>query len=152
MKRSTDYSKLPKSRFLLRLFAVVFSLLAVFAAQSQTYYWVGGTGDWNQLAHWSTTDPTTVTTPAPSLPDQNTDVVFVDASFTSSIPDTVKVIDGFGVCRSMTWNLGAGTATKKPWWNQQKPLSVYGHFILHDNLRIYDMADIYFKASSGVWN
>lgn len=135
-----------------RVFLVLMTLiLPGLAVHSQTYWWVGGTGDWSEVAHWSSTDPTTLTTPVASLPDANIDVVFVDASFPSVYRDTVHLKVETGVCKSMTWDLGPLTASKKPLWNQQKPLQVYGSFTLHTNLSLYDLSDINFKATSGTW-
>lgn len=57
-------------------FTILFSLLTSFVV-SQTLYWVGGSGSFNDPKHWSLK---TGGTPAFVVPDINTDVIFDDNS------------------------------------------------------------------------
>jgi hypothetical protein len=54
------------------------------------YYWVGGTGSWDDLSHWATTSGGS--TYYSSLPDLNDFIIFDENSFSSE--DDVVTIDG----------------------------------------------------------
>lgn len=79
---------------------VVFLVNNCFAVD---YYWVGGSGNWNDVNNWATTSGGTVN--YTSLPTSNDDVFFDVNSFnaagqTVNIPATVANI----YCRNMNWN------------------------------------------------
>ncbi|HRD40082.1 MAG TPA: hypothetical protein PLC65_15760, partial [Bacteroidia bacterium] len=70
-----------------------FSLTASFA---QTYYWVGGSGKWNDPKHWSLTSGGN---PVFKAPDINSDVVFDNYS-----ADNVIELVGKNEVRSIYFN------------------------------------------------
>jgi hypothetical protein len=73
------------------------------AARAADYYWVGGTGQWDDLAHWARRSggPTTWT----QVPQSTDDVHFDASSFTAS-NQTVS-IGATVTCHDMSW-VGAG--------------------------------------------
>ena len=62
------------------LFAIGFAALLPKISNSQTRYWIGGTGSWTNTAKWSSTDPTTLTTSPAAVPLSTDDVIFNAAS------------------------------------------------------------------------
>ncbi|MFH2096316.1 MAG: SprB repeat-containing protein, partial [Bacteroidota bacterium] len=69
------------------------------AAVSNTLYWIGGTGDWNDPVHWS------LSSGGPQAgacaPTVNDDVIFDANSFSAA--GQVVSIDGNAFCHDMTW-------------------------------------------------
>jgi len=63
-----------------------------------TLYWISGSGNWNDPAHWSVA---TGGLPGICIPDKMTNVVF-DAA--SGINNDTVLIEGFAYCHKMTWN------------------------------------------------
>jgi gliding motility-associated-like protein len=61
-------------------------------AKSQTLYWVGGSGYWNDVNHWSTTPGGT---PAGQLPNATTDVIFDNQSSDNDF--TVHILQGIEI-------------------------------------------------------
>lgn len=79
---------------------------------SQNFYWVGGSGNWNDASHWSigvsggNPAVTNVDNCIPSI----TDDVFFDGNSFSANNQTVT-IDNDANCRNMLWDSAAGTRT-----------------------------------------
>src|SRR5207253_434784 len=79
------------------------------------YYWVGGTGNWNDLTHWATTSGGTIF--QNQIPTALDDVYFDANSFTA--PGQIVTLDVLTVlARSMNWtgvtntpSLNGGNAT-----------------------------------------
>lgn len=83
---------------------------AITSAAGAARYWVGGAGDWNDNAHWSTTSGGT---PGACIPTIYDDVYFDAGSFTA-VSKTVTVNNGNAYCRNINWT-GAANA---PIWNK----------------------------------
>lgn len=64
-----------------------------------TRYWVGGTGNWNDTARWSTTSGGAG---GADLPRSHDDVVFDSASNATAYTATVNAITGGNRCKSLT--------------------------------------------------
>ncbi|MFC7526915.1 Calx-beta domain-containing protein [Parapedobacter sp. GCM10030251] len=88
-------------------------------------YWVGGSGDWNEAEHWSTTPG------GPGgacVPTVDNDVFFDANSFTSGSSE-VTISQGHAYCRNMNWT-GAGfapTFTKSASFN----LEIWGNLVMN---------------------
>ncbi|HRY32417.1 MAG TPA: PKD domain-containing protein [Bacteroidales bacterium] len=67
-----------------------------------TYYWINGSGDWNDPEHWSETSGGTA---GSCLPTRRTNVVFDVASGIGG--DTISIRD-FAYCKDITWNVSTG--------------------------------------------
>ncbi|MBD2769121.1 T9SS type A sorting domain-containing protein [Hymenobacter sp. BT664] len=81
-------------------------------AHATDYYWVGGTGQWNDLAHWATSSGGSI---SPIQTPQSTDNVFFDANSFAASNERVT-IDGTVTCLDMNWTgavhaLAAGGTT-----------------------------------------
>jgi hypothetical protein len=126
-----------------------------------TLYWVGGTGNWNDVNRWSLTSGG-----APNgcvFPTSNDNVIFDNNSFTAS-GQTVS-LTATAVCKNMTWTSGVtqnptftgsfqltifgdlnalGTFT----WVQNNLLYVGGDFILNSNVNWNHAHYLYFQSDS----
>ncbi len=79
-----------------------FALIATsqpLADQRRTLYWVGGSGDWDDPAHWALGSGGTPGQPAPGPEDR---VIFNVESFPGSDPATVS-LKADAACFSLTW-------------------------------------------------
>ncbi|QQS29307.1 MAG: HYR domain-containing protein [Sphingobacteriales bacterium] len=129
-------------------------------APSVTYYWIGGTGNWNDGAHWSVSSGGA---PAGCSPNPQDDVVFDNNSF-SATGQTVTLLAN-AICRNMTWTTGVtqnptftgsfvmevngdlqvlGTMT----WVQNNILYPRGDFILNGNVTWNHAHYLYFYSDS----
>lgn len=118
----------------------------IVAAASQTFYWVGGTGNWSDPLHWSLSSGGASTG---CLPNAQDDIVFDHNSFTGisqSVNLTANVI-----CRNMTWTAGV---TLNPTFQGnfeldiQGDLQVLGVMTWIQNNILYPRGD--FKLNAGV--
>ncbi len=116
------------------------------SAPSTTYYWIGGTGNWNDGAHWAVSSGGTA---AGCSPNPQDNVVFDNNSFTGT-GQSVNLV-GNTKCRNMTWTAGV---TQNPTfqgnfimdiegdlnvlgsmtWIQNNVLFTRGDFILNTNV------------------
>ena len=83
---------------------------------SKTYYWIGGSGDWNNAANWSSSSGGSS---AQCIPTRIDDVIF-DANSFSTVSNTVSSID-LVECNNFIFKSNAQTFF-------QAALSVYGSF------------------------
>lgn len=74
---------------------------------SQTYYWIGGAGNWSESNHWSLTSGGTSGTCVPSL---NDDVVFDNASGFTAATQVVNV-DIPAACRNISFTASSNPPT-----------------------------------------
>lgn len=104
-----------------------------------TLYWVGGAGDWNNRAHWSTSSGGTGGACVPFTSDN---VVF-DANSGLTGGGTVTTSSS-SFCNDMTWTTGVGTVT----FNESATASfrVYGSVVLRPTVTLN--AIIEFRGSS----
>ncbi|RYY56569.1 MAG: T9SS type A sorting domain-containing protein [Chitinophagaceae bacterium] len=81
------------------------ALLSILCARSADYYWVGGGGNWTDLAHWRLASPAGSipgVTPSPS------DNVFFGgySGFGTTAPANTVTLQASGFCDNMTWEAG----------------------------------------------
>ncbi|MBO9152171.1 Calx-beta domain-containing protein [Chitinophaga sp. GCM10012297] len=100
------------------------------AASSGARYWVGGSGDWNDAAHWSATSGGAGGACIPSVAND----VFFDAKSFSSGSSSVTVSAGHAYCRNMNWTGAAfaPTLTKSTSFN----IEVWGNLVLNPAVRM----------------
>ncbi|MDJ1479522.1 PA14 domain-containing protein [Cytophagaceae bacterium YF14B1] len=77
-----------------------------FSTAARTLYWVGGTGNWSETAHWSLTSGGAG---GQCIPTINDDVNFNAGSFSSGTGTVTIDIDA--VCRTMNWTGATNTPT-----------------------------------------
>lgn len=109
------------------------------AGTGTTLYWVGGAGDWNNRAHWSTTSGGSGGACVPFTSDN---VVF-DANSGLTGGGTVTTSSS-SFCKDMTWGAGVGTVT----FSELNPAAfrVYGSVVLRSTVTLN--AQIEFCGSS----
>ncbi|RLD24702.1 MAG: hypothetical protein DRI71_01775 [Bacteroidetes bacterium] len=106
----------------------------------KNYFWVGGSGDWSDVAHWATANggSTKHTTP-PGIAD---DVSFTDLSFSGA--NQTVVIDQNAFCNNMTWTT---TVAQSPtlFGTFDIPLKIFGSFILAEGVH-RNVAELTFES------
>jgi hypothetical protein len=89
----------PSKRLFRHLWLLALGMLASATAHAADYYWVGGSGNWDDLSHWATSSGGSAT--YSQVPQSTDDVHFDDRSFTAS-NQTVSI--GTTVtCRTLDW-------------------------------------------------
>jgi len=93
-------------------------------------YWIGGSGDWNDSAHWSITSGGAG---GACIPTAANDVFFDANSFTAG-SSAVTVLQGNAYCRNMDWT-GANNAPTftKP---ATLDLEIWGNMVMNANVKI----------------
>ncbi len=115
------------------------------AVNSNDYYWVGGTGDWEDPTHWSFSSGGIGGVAGACLPSQNDNVYFDDQSFSTdgeSVSVNIEKIN----CRRMDWS----QIDDHVIFNNSvgSELDVYGSFLLSSNLNWDFAGDISFKGTN----
>lgn len=100
-----------------------------------TLYWVGGAGDWNNRAHWSTSSGGTG---GACIPFKNDNVVF-DAA--SGLAGSTVTTSSSSFCKDITWASGVGATT----FNESgtAPLRVYGSALLQPTVTMNANLEFY---------
>lgn len=82
------------------LLITILACLSCYTAQAETYYWVGGTGEWSDTSHWATTSGGNIFYGA--IPSADDDVIFDQNSFFA--PNQTVTIDvATASCRDFNW-------------------------------------------------
>ena len=117
-----------------QLFLILFFLFCIIAnntADAQTYYWVGGSGDWSDVSHWTnySNGPNTVY----SNPPGASDVVIFDNNSFDSPNQTVTFDVGAATVKDLYWQ----NATNNPVFSgasTNDSLTIRGNFVLNPNM------------------
>ncbi len=121
------------------LTSILFFLIS-FCSTAQDYYWIGGTGNWSDLTHWSATSG--------GSPDQAqlptaTNNVFFDAnSFTVS--SQIVTLDVEANCNSMNWS---GVVNFPTITGNGNDINIYGSLELSPDMTA-DFSDVEFESTS----
>lgn len=111
------------------------------SSASGARYWVGGAGNWNESAHWSTTSGGPGGACVPTVAN---DVYFDANSFTSG-SKTVTVSDGNAYCRNMDWT-GAAFSPVFTKATTAFRMEVWGNLTLNNTVAIN--AQLFFTGST----
>ena len=114
-----------------------------FDIELPSYYWVGGSGSWNDLSHWVTSSGgSTFHTNAPSANDN----VYFDANSFSAAGQTVSVSASAADCKSMDWT----GVTNGPEFDIDNELNVYGSLTFSSNMTLLSSGsyDLNFKSTA----
>jgi flagellar hook capping protein FlgD len=109
---------------------------------TRDYYWIGGTGNWSDLAHWEYTTDDVIYTDATELPTANDNVIFDDTTFPSGGQVTVDLAAN---CNDFYWDPISGANNPVIWGNSNNSLNVYGDFELAPGV-YRDLYNIYFNS------
>ncbi|MEQ8580852.1 MAG: MBG domain-containing protein [Marinoscillum sp.] len=99
----------------------------------ETYYWIGGEGNWNDGAHWSATSGGE---PVNSLPDETINVIFDDNSGTEDF--TVTIDDPYNV-RDITTSSTAFDIVFDNTHYSQDFVNIYGNVSLNSHVSFEDV-------------
>lgn len=104
-------------------------------------YWIGGSGRWNDPAHWA------LESGGPGghcIPSPADDVFFDHASFPS--PSALVYLDSAAYCRSINWtNAGGNPQFESP---DSVALHISGSLTLTPTMRLQLNGDLYFESDS----
>ena len=106
-------------------------------------YWIGGSGDWNDNSHWSTTSGGTGGACIPTVFDN---VYFNAASGFTAASRTVTVNNGNAYCRSLDWS----AATNNPIWNKATAwnVEVWGDTVKLNPAATFTVSPLTFKGNN----
>jgi gliding motility-associated-like protein len=83
---------------LLKIWLLLFLSILSFSSFSADRFWVGGTGNWNDVSHWSSESGGIGGVTIPS----STDNVFIDSKSFSAIGQSI-IVSGSASCNNLTW-------------------------------------------------
>lgn len=109
-------------------------LIAVFSwfsgtAMADDYYWVGGSGSWDEIAHWRTTSGGT-TLPG-IIPSANDNVFFDSNSVPQGVTSFTITVKGAANCKDIRFDGVTATPTM-----DGTTLNIYGSSFWHDGMRV----------------
>lgn len=116
---------------------------------AENYYWIGGTGDWSDPAHWSLSDLGTGES-AEAVPTINDNVYFNEFSFIND-GDTIYISQPNTYCRELDWGSLEHRAVLyfRPDTDDDKRIHIGGSLLLSPTLEILgDEVTWVFKAAS----
>ncbi|HTB32395.1 MAG TPA: SprB repeat-containing protein, partial [Bacteroidia bacterium] len=129
------------STFLRFSFAsLVFGLLS-FTGDAAKLYWVGGSGDWHNVSHWSLTSGGNG---GVSIPTINDDVIFDENSFNTA--NESVTLSGTTECHTITWTPEVLHPIING--NSTSSLNIYGSLLLTPQLTWNYKGEINFKSAS----
>ena len=105
-----------------------------------TLYWVGGSGDWNEKAHWSFSSGGAG---GACVPFKNDNVVF-DAG--SGLAGGTVTTSSSSFCKDITWASGVGATTFNE--NSSYLLRVYGSAVLQPTVTYNAVLDFYGSSAA----
>lgn len=106
-------------------------------------YWIGGSGDWNDNSHWSTTSGGTGGACIPTVFD---DVYFNASSGFTAGSKTVTVNNGNAYCRNLDWSAAANS----PIWNKATAwtIEVWGDTVKLNPTATFTVSPLTFKGNT----
>jgi len=113
------------------------------SAVPRTLYWVGGTGNWNDINRWSLSSGG----PGGECPPTSIDDVFFTGLSFNAASQSVTINIPTADCKSMTWT----GVTNNPSFNSSSSsnvLNIYGSYTLASGMNYNFNGPIYFMSSS----
>src|SRR5436190_6102708 len=126
-------------------FFLIICTLCIFSQNTNgaNYYWIGGSGDWNDLNHWATTSGGSIH--HGQIPTALDDVFFDANSFTSPSP-TVTLNVTEALCNNMDWT-GAGN-NPEFYGTIFNTLKIYGSLTLAPVMKLNFFGLVSFEATT----
>ncbi len=127
----------------LKLVLFVFLFFTFFTSSAFNYYWVGGTGNWNDLNHWATTSGGNIFhLEIPTALDN----VFFDANSFSGNGQSVNINVETAYCNDIDWT----GVMYSPEFNSASSVSlkIWGSLVLSENMKSYLQGIIEFKSTT----
>ncbi|PHN05602.1 gliding motility-associated C-terminal domain-containing protein [Flavilitoribacter nigricans] len=112
------------------------------ASSQNELYWVGGTGDWDDSAHWSFTSGGAGGACVPTGADN----VFFDANSFGAAGEVVTINVENALCRNMDWSGASGMPVFAG--NKANSLRIYGSLRFIPNMMLDFEGSVYFESST----
>ncbi len=112
------------------------------ASSQNDLYWVGGTGDWNDSAHWSFTSGGAGGACVPTGADN----VYFDANSFTAAGDVVTINVENALCRNMDWTGSTGTPVFAG--DKANNLRIYGSLLFITDMMLEFAGNAYFESSA----
>ncbi len=122
---------------------ILLSFSSVVSAKD--FYWIGGSGNWNEIQHWSD-QPGGQINPDAAVPNFNDNVFFDEHSF--PIAGAEVVINDVAKCANMDWSRVTNFPTLKANNDPAHFLTIYGSLKLGSDMLLDLLKPIYFSAST----
>jgi len=114
-------------------------------AEARDFYWIGGSGNFNDIQHWSD-QPGGKVNPDALLPDKDDNVYFDEFSFPD--PGAEVVITSVARCANMHWGNVKNMPTLKTDDNSAHYLVIYGGVTFSNQMVIDLDRPLYFRANT----
>ena len=115
------------------------------SAEARDFYWIGGSGNFNDIQHWSD-QPGGKVNPLALLPDKDDNVYFDQFSFPN--PNAEVTITSVARCLNMHWGDVQNVPTLKTDNNVAHYLVIYGGVKFNDQMIIDLDRPLYFRANT----
>ncbi|RXQ97626.1 T9SS type B sorting domain-containing protein [Ancylomarina salipaludis] len=115
------------------------------AVNAKDFYWIGGSGNWNEIQHWSD-QPGGQINPDAAVPNFGDNVFFDENSF--PVPGAVVLINDVAKCANMDWSNVTNLPTLKADNDPAHFLTIYGGLKLSSNMLLDLLKPLYFSAST----
>ncbi len=132
-------------RYGIRLLLLILLHTVYFNAEARDFYWIGGSGNFNDIQHWSD-QPGGKVNPDALLPDKDDNVFFDEFSFPD--PGAEVIITSVARCANMHWGNVKNMPTLKTDANPAHYLVIYGGVTFTDQMIIDLERPLYFRAST----
>jgi hypothetical protein len=132
-------------RYGIRLLLIILLQTVYNYSEARDFYWIGGSGNFNDIQHWSD-QPGGKVNPDALLPDKDDNVFFDEHSFPNANPEVV--ITSVARCANMHWGNVKNMPVFKTDNNPAHYLVIYGG-VVFTNQMILDLdRPLYFRAST----
>jgi gliding motility-associated-like protein len=112
---------------------------------AKDFYWIGGSGNWNEIQHWSD-QPGGQVNPDAAVPNFSDNVFFDENSFPTTGAEVI--INDVAKCANMDWSTVTNSPKFKANGNPAHYLTVYGSFKLSKNMLWDVLKPLYFSSSN----
>ncbi|PXX99063.1 hypothetical protein DF185_14380 [Marinifilum breve] len=132
-------------RYGIRLLLLILLHTVYITAEARDFYWIGGSGNFNDIQHWSD-QPGGKVNPDALLPDKDDNVYFDEFSFPD--PGAEVVITSVARCANMHWGNVKNMPTFKTDDNPAHYLVIYGGVTFSNQMVIDLDRPLYFRANT----
>tara|TARA_R110001583_G_scaffold25760_12_gene93188 strand:+ start:4811 stop:14242 length:9432 start_codon:yes stop_codon:yes gene_type:complete len=122
---------------------VLLSFSSVVSAKD--FYWIGGSGNWNEIQHWSD-QPGGQVNPDAAVPNFSDNVFFDENSFPT--PGAEVIINDVAKCANMDWSKVTNFPKFKANNDPAHYLTIYGSMKLGTDMLLDLLKPLYFSAST----
>lgn len=126
------------------IYIIFFLSLSTFVS-AKDFYWIGGSGNWNEIQHWSD-QPGGKVNPDAQVPNYTDNVFFDENSFPDAGAEVV--INDVALCANMDWSQVTNFPTLISDNNPAHYLAIYGGLKLSTDMHLNIIKPLYFRATS----